>query len=304
MNKRFIENRNFKKIFAVYLILSIVCAALCSAVIGYIYRDKLTLALKYNSAREALEKQGSADTEALLDGIANASADVIDVLTVDSQNTVTYSASNSAIVGRRFSLKRDENGLLTTDMYGGAALRFLSNDEFMLSAVFSDVLSKFSDKTEKYEEEEYFYLNGGKNAYLISRISADKKSGARTYVIIDPTPVKYGTSALKAAAGIFMLLFMIYWVIIALWVYQNAKKLRLSAPVWGIITLCTNLAGVLVYTVYKHSNSVCPCCGAAQPRSNTFCTFCGAKIGLTCPECGHGTASGDSFCSSCGHKIK
>ena len=304
MNKRFIENWNFKRIFVIYLIIAVVCAALCSAAIGYIYRDKLTLALKYNFAREALEKQGSADTESLLSGIADASADVIDAITIDEQNTVTYSASNSAIVGRRFSLKKDENGLLTTDIYGGAALRFLSNDEFMLSAVFSDVLSKFSDKTEKYEEEEYFYLSGGKNAYLISRISADKKSGARTYVIINPTPVKYGTSALKAAAGIFMLLFMIYWVIIALWVYQNAEKSHLSAPIWGIITLCTNLAGVLVYTVYKHSNAVCPCCGAVQPRSNTFCTSCGAKIGLTCPECGHGTASGDNFCSSCGHKIK
>ncbi len=304
MNKRFIENWNFKRIFVIYLIIAIVCAALCSAAIGYIYRDKLTLALKYNSARETLEKQGSADTESLLAGIADASADVIDAVTVDGQNNITYSASNSAIVGRRFSLKKDENGLLTTDIYGGAALRFLSNDEFMLSPVFSDALSKFSDKTEKYEEEEYFYLSGGKNAYLISRISADKNSGVRTYVIINPTPVKYGTSALKAAAGIFMLLFMIYWVIIALWVYQNAEKSHLSAPIWGIITLCTNLAGVLVYTVYKHSNTVCPCCGAVQPRSNTFCTSCGAKIGLTCPECGHGTASGDNFCSSCGHKIK
>lgn len=51
-------------------------------------------------------------------------------------------------------------------------------------------------------------------------------------------------------------------IILALWVYQNARKSKLSAPVWGIITLFTNIAGVLVYLIYKHINGICGFCGA------------------------------------------
>lgn len=61
-----------------------------------------------------------------------------------------------------------------------------------------------------------------------------------------------------------MLLFMVCLIIVALWVYQNALKSKLSAPAWGIITLFTNIAGVLVYLIYKHINDVCGYCGAVQ----------------------------------------
>lgn len=61
-----------------------------------------------------------------------------------------------------------------------------------------------------------------------------------------------------------MLLFMVCLIIVALWVYQNALKSKLSAPALGIITLFTNIAGVLVYLIYKHINGVCGYCGAVQ----------------------------------------
>lgn len=51
-------------------------------------------------------------------------------------------------------------------------------------------------------------------------------------------------------------------IILALWVYQNARKFKLSAPVRGIITLFTNIAGVLVYLIYKHINGIRGFCGA------------------------------------------
>ena len=126
--------------------------------------------------------------------------------------------------------------------------------------------------------------------------------GIKAYVISDPNPVSYGMLSLKIAASLLMLLFMIYWIIIALWVYQNARKSRLSAPVWGIVALFTNLAGVLVYVIYKHINNVCAFCGAVQPNANVFCTFCGNKIGTICPECGHSLKPDDKYCPKCGHK--
>ena len=64
---------------------------------------------------------------------------------------------------------------------------------------------------------------------MISMLGSDK-DGVKVYAISDPTPVAYGMLSLKAAAGVLMLLFMIYWIIIAMWVYQNAARSKLCAP--------------------------------------------------------------------------
>ncbi len=130
-----------------------------------------------------------------------------------------------------------------------------------------------------------------------------KKDGStKAYVISNPQSVQYGMVSLKIAASVVMLLFMIYWIIIALWVYQNARKCKLSAPVWGIVTLFTNIGGVLVYLSYKNINGICGFCGAVQSRGNVFCTECGKKIGTTCTKCGHYLKSSDNYCPKCGHK--
>lgn len=107
---------------------------------------------------------------------------------------------------------------------------------------------------------------------------------------------------LKIAASIMMLMFMIYWIMVALWVYQSALKARLFAPAWGLVTLFTNLAGVLVYLIYRHTSVVCACCGAVQPRNNLFCTFCGSELGERCGSCGCGLKQTDVYCPKCGSK--
>ena len=130
------------------------------------------------------------------------------------------------------------------------------------------------------------------------------QNGARAYVISRPSPVWEGMLVLKAAASVLMLLFMIYWIIVALWVYQNAGRSGLSAPVWGIIALFANLAGVTVYLIYKHMSGFCGFCGAVQPRENVFCTVCGKRIGKTCAKCGHSLRKGNNFCAKCGNKCE
>ena len=50
---------------------------------------------------------------------------------------------------------------------------------------------------------------------------------------------------------------------IALWMYKDAAKCRLSSLYWGLIGLFTNLIGLIVYKIYKHSATLCPACGAA-----------------------------------------
>ena len=297
----FIERRNFKKIFIVYVIIAVVCVIACAGAVGYVFKDKINLALQYERAGEALKRKSSDDkVKESIDRLAVSSGDICDVLILDDKNNIVYSAKDSDFASKGvFELKKEDGGkFLHIGENDNAVFRFVKKDEFMLSAVFAD---DFKEIFDEYDEDN-FYLDNfqNKSLYIISLLG--KNDGTKVYVISSPKSAEYAMLSLKIAASVIMLLFMIYWIIIALWVYQNAKKSRLSAPVWGIVTLFTNLAGVLVYLIYKHINLTCAFCGAVQAKENIFCTECGKKIGNKCISCGHFLKQSDNFCPKCGHK--
>ncbi len=298
----FIEKRNFKKIFIIYIIGAVICGSFCAGVVGYVFRDKITLALQYEKTNMLLSAQTyDSEKKQSIDRLAAVSDDIYDILLLDGDNNIVYSAKKSELaVNGRLELHRAEDGnFLQSRTVPDTVFRLVKKDEFMLGSVFTD------DFTEIYDEydDEYFYIKDfqNKSLYMISLIG-ENGGNTRACVISDPKPVLYGMLSLKLAASIIMFLFMIYWIIIALWVYQNAGRSKLSAPVWGIIALFTNLAGVLVFAIYKHINNVCAFCGAVQAKGNVFCTVCGKKIGSTCGECGHSLKAADNYCPKCGHK--
>lgn len=308
MNKfnSIIDKMNFKRIFIGYVIITIILGILCSAAVGYIYKDKIGLALNYKSAAEKIKSRNT-DIETVkteLKKLAESSGDITDILLLDNRNNILYSANSTDLAwDSAFELNNNfqNGGFLVSEKNDDAAFHFVKKDEFMLSAVFAE---KFTEIQEEYDEDN-FYLNNfqNKKVYMISflRTGAD---GNKVYIIGDPIPVSYGIPALKISACIAMLLFMIYWIIIALWVYQNARKSRLYAPVWGIVTLFTNIGGVLIYVIYKNINSVCAFCGTVQSKTNLFCIHCGKKIGVSCPECGHTISLRGNYCPKCGHKTR
>ena len=95
-----------------------------------------------------------------------------------------------------------------------------------------------------------------------------------------------------------------YWVLIALWLYKDAAKCKLSPLYWGLIGLFTNIIGLIVYKIYKRSMAVCPACGAAQSAEHLYCTACGEQLGQRCESCGSKVNPKDSFCPHCGKQIK
>lgn len=296
-----IEKRNFKRIFLWYLILAIVTGIACAVGVGFVFQDKIRLAMRYEQASEAFQKnQDEATLEKSLHQLAASSGDIVDVLLLDENNRVMYSEKQTKLAwDTSFDLRQTDNKFLVSDQNPDVAFRFVKKDEFMLSSVFAN---DFESVHEEYDEDHFYQARfQNQKLYMISLLG--KRNGpVKAYVISDPTPVPYGILALKIAASVCMLLFMIYWILVALWVYQNAAKSKLSAPIWGIITLFTNLAGVLWYLIYKHASGVCAYCGAVQSRGNLYCTFCGKKIGSTCRECGHGLKPTDYYCPKCGLK--
>ncbi len=187
-----IAKRNFKKICIICIIAAVLCGLFCAGAVGYVYRDKVNLALQYEKASRAVKKeQDTAKLRQSMDALAASSNDICDVLLLDDQNRVLYTAKQSDFaLNGAFKLQRAEGSrFLQSDQADGALFRFVKKDEFMLSAVFAD---DFQDIYDKYDEDT-FYMDHlqNKKLYLISPLG--KTDGnTKIYVISSPAPVPYG----------------------------------------------------------------------------------------------------------------
>ena len=287
--EKMLSKWNFKKIAVWYLVLAVVAGLICGGTVGYLYRQRLKFAWQYARLEEA-KTQEALRTAA--DKTAAASEDVVDILVVDENQQVLYSAKDSKFAAGPLTLTKvgDAKKYLASADYPDAVFLQVKGDEFMLNSIVSHDFGKIRSE---YDDESAFE-NGlsAKTVYMLNRIQV-RKAGGTAYVITRPTSVPGGETALKVTAALAMLLVCVYWVLVALWMYRDAARCKLSPLYWGLIGLFTSLIGLIVYKIYKHSAALCPVCGAAQSAGHLYCANCGGKVGAK-----------DSFCHHCGNKIK
>ncbi|HWQ74204.1 MAG TPA: zinc ribbon domain-containing protein [Syntrophomonas sp.] len=302
----FVGKFNFKKAIVIYLIVSLLAGSLSAGFLAYTFRDKLTFMYEYHRIGEKVEdnKSGLENLKPELTSLANTSSDMVDILILNGQNQILFSAKNSDL---------SRSGVLELTANAGERSRFLTdreNTEVYFRLMKDDKLTLsmsmlgIESEVEQEYEDHYFYENSfdTRKVYLLSYIT-DRSSGEKVYFISDIRPVAGGKFYIKAVAAIAVLFFMLYWVLLALWVYAQALKSKLNPAMWGIITLFTNLAGLFVFFIYRQGHQTCYKCGALQNKSNVYCTFCGAKLGSVCKECNMAVNEKDSYCRNCGSAL-
>ena len=298
--EKMLSKWNFKKIAVWYLVLAVITGVLCGGTVGYLYRQRLKFAWQYARLEEAKTPEA---LRMAADKTAAASEDVVDILVMDENQQVLYSAKDSKFAAGPLTLTKvgDAKKYLASADYPDAVFLQVKGDEFMLNSIVSHDFGKIRSE---YDDESAFE-NGlsAKTVYMLNRVQA-RKAGGTAYVITRPTSVPGGETALKVTAALAMLLVCVYWVLVALWMYRDAARRKLSPLYWGLIGLFTNLIGLIVYKIYKHSATLCPACGAAQSAGHLYCSFCGAQLGARCANCGGKVGAKDSFCHHCGNKIK
>ena len=289
-----------KGILIVLLVLAVITGVLCGGTVGYLYRQRLKFAWQYARLEEAKTPEA---LRMAADKTAAASEDVVDILVVDENQQILYSAKDSKFAAGPLTLTKvgDAKKYLASADYPEAVFLQVKGDEFMLNSIVSHDFGKIRSE---YDDESAFE-NGlsAKTVYMLNRVQV-RKAGGTAYVITRPTSVPGGETALKVTAALAMLLVCVYWVLVALWMYRDAARCKLSPLYWGLIGLFTNLIGLIVYKIYKHSATLCPACGAAQSAGHLYCSFCGAQLGARCANCGGKVGAKDSFCHHCGNKIK
>ena len=298
--EKMLSKWNFKKIAVWYLVLAVITGVLCGGTVGYLYQQRLKFAWQYARLEEAKTPEA---LRMAADKTAAASEDVVDILVVDENQQILYSAKDSKFAAGPLTLTKvgDAKKYLASADYPEAVFLQVKGDEFMLNSIVSHDFGKIRSE---YDDESAFE-NGlsAKTVYMLNRVQV-RKAGGTAYVITRPTSVPGGETALKVTAALAMLLVCVYWVLVALWMYRDAARCKLSPLYWGLIGLFTNLIGLIVYKIYKHSATLCPACGAAQSAGHLYCSFCGAQLGARCANCGGKVGAKDSFCHHCGNKIK
>ena len=302
----FISRFNFKKAVVIYLLILILAGVFSAGLFAYTFRDKLTFLYEYHRISEKVEdsKNGLEAMKPALADLADASPDMVDILILNGKNQILYSAKHSDLSQNgTVDLTPDTSGnpLFFTDRQNPEFhFRLMKGDKLTLSVSMLGI----ENKVKQEYEDRYFYESGfaAQKVYLLSYI-ADRTNGQKVYIISDVLPVAGGDLYIKVVAAIAMLFFMLYWVLLALWVYARALGAKLNASVWGIVTLFTNLAGLFVFFLYRQGGRTCYKCGALQNKLNVYCTFCGTKLGSVCKKCNTAADEKDRYCKNCGSAL-
>lgn len=303
MNKK-IEHINFKKIVIIYIIVSIIAGIGLCAFLGYKYKDKLWFMYNYHSISEQFEdNQYNEYLQEKIATMSNNSNDIIDILVLDKNNNILFSSKNSEFSKNNvFELEKIETPKhkYFNNNNSNVVFKLVKEDELILQTIFSnlDIETLNEYKDDIFFESEF----NQKSIYLLS-YSANKTTGEKIYFINEVHPVTNGKLYLKITLAIIVFFFMLYWVLVALIVYQNALKLKLNPYLWGSITLLTNIAGVILYLLYKRLGISCKKCNTHQDKNNIYCVSCGEKLNETCIKCNHIIKKEDKYCPNCGRKI-
>lgn len=120
--------------------------------------------------------------------------------------------------------------------------------------------------------------------------------------LISAVPLGVRT-ALVVIAAIFAVMAAVYWIFVALWLYQAATRAGLGGTLWLLLGLIANLAAVALFLAVRSLLAQrCERCGGWSLRNDDYCRHCGAALSESCPACGKPLASGDHFCAHCGQQ--
>ena len=109
------------------------------------------------------------------------------------------------------------------------------------------------------------------------------------------------------ALSFVLLLFLLLLVLIGTYVYRDASKRKMNAPLWTILAVfAPAMIGFILYLLVRgsYSDAQCPVCSANVSESFAACPHCGAKLKPLCPSCQQPVEPEWKVCPYCARPIE
>jgi RNA polymerase subunit RPABC4/transcription elongation factor Spt4 len=301
---QYLEKLNFKKLFKVYLIVSILLLIICSSITLFISRDKISMALSYERVTHAFREKGMTDNlKTQLNKFGGSSKDIKNAIVVDKSNKIIYEIGN-ILVGNNKEFILTPYGsyrnYLQDNINKNVIYKVAKDEDILLNRNYIEKHKEIEDdidNTFSYEID-----LGSSNIYLLNYM-VDRDTGNKLFIIRDVSAVPYLEGMLHVIVLIIGSIIALYWVGLALWVYRDANRRNINSALWGMFVLLTNVAGFIVYMIFKQNSIICSTCGVLQNKDNKFCSNCGTMINKTCSKCLNIVNNEDKYCKSCGKEL-
>jgi RNA polymerase subunit RPABC4/transcription elongation factor Spt4 len=302
--ERFLNRVNFRRAVRVYIVSSVLILIICLSAVAYVSRDKISMAIDYERALGIFNREGVSDRlKVQLNKLASDSADVKNILAADRNNNIIFKVNNNLIgnnIGLKFTSYENNPNYLQDNINKGTIYKVVGDENIILNKDYIENDRKVNEDIDNdlsYERD-----LSSMNVYLLNYMLR-KDTGTKIFVIRAANRIPHAESLLEITGTLFGLIFIIYWIGLALWVYKDSNKKLNNPSLWGLLVLITNLAGLIIYFMYNQNNRVCRECGALQNKENIYCIKCGANLNRVCSRCGQIIYKQYNYCSRCGNIV-
>lgn len=107
---------------------------------------------------------------------------------------------------------------------------------------------------------------------------------------------------LSITHGVVRILFLLFWVLLAVWVFKDSKARGFNKAFWGLLTLFTGLIGAAIYLIVIYRLRFCSICRHKVEEAANYCQECGSILKTKCSECGEMNRLDWNYCINCGKK--
>ncbi|MCC6049670.1 MAG: PLDc N-terminal domain-containing protein [Thermofilum sp.] len=93
---------------------------------------------------------------------------------------------------------------------------------------------------------------------LLSLAALAAASAFAASVLAEPGDLGYAFLAFLVFGGIILLIIglIAVWILLAVWVYRDAKKRGMEATLWLLLVLLTGIIGLIVYLIVRREHPI------------------------------------------------
>lgn len=262
------------------------------------------MALSYERVSHVFRENGITDNlKTQLSKFAKSSTDIKNAMIVDKNNKIIYQTGDELVGDNKefvFTPYGSYKNYLQDNINKNVIYKVAKDEDIILNRNYIENHKEIEndiDNTFSYEID-----LGASNIYLLNYMF-DRDTGDKLFIIREVSEVPYLEGMLDAMGLILVMMIALYWIGLALWVYRDANRRNINSSLWGLFVLLTNVAGFIVYMIFKQNSIICSTCGVLQSKYDKYCSNCGATINKTCSKCLNIVNNEDKYCKNCGKEL-